>query len=194
MFKEETGTIIGSDEALKGDTFGGIVVAAVKANDEQRKKLIEFGATDSKTLTDHQVMLRAERIENYATCEIKNIYPEEYNNFKGSQTELLNTLHKKLYDDLKPGKHIVDQFPGCTVGDIIETQADANYVEVAAASILARAYALKQLQDISERAGFIVPKGSSHVEDALKKLKQHHTHYSNLVKLNFKNVKNILEL
>src|SRR3989344_8022837 len=31
-FRKETGWIIGSDESLKGDTFGGIVVAAVKAD------------------------------------------------------------------------------------------------------------------------------------------------------------------
>jgi len=33
-YRSESGWIIGSDESLKGDTFGGIVVAAVKANEE----------------------------------------------------------------------------------------------------------------------------------------------------------------
>src|SRR3989338_6762386 len=56
-FRKETGWIIGSDEALKGDTFGGIVVAAVKANDDLRKELIELGAQDSKNLSDKEILL-----------------------------------------------------------------------------------------------------------------------------------------
>ena len=193
-FKEEHGTIIGSDEALKGDTFGGLVVAAVKANDEQRKKLLELGVADSKTLTDEEIATLAKKLEHYATFEIKNIYPNEYNEFKGSQTELLNKLHHQLYNDLKPGRHVVDKFPGCKVGDIAETKAESKYVEVAAASILARSHALKQLQDLSTEIGFPIPKGSAHVESALKQLKKHHTHPKNFVKLNFRNVKKTLEL
>ncbi|HLD79401.1 MAG TPA: hypothetical protein VJA18_02480, partial [Candidatus Nanoarchaeia archaeon] len=36
-FRKETGWIIGTDESLKGDTFGGLVVAGVKANDGLRQ-------------------------------------------------------------------------------------------------------------------------------------------------------------
>ncbi|MBW3011652.1 hypothetical protein KY311_00560, partial [Candidatus Woesearchaeota archaeon] len=38
-FKEETGIVVGSDESLKGDTFGGLVVAAVRADDKIREML-----------------------------------------------------------------------------------------------------------------------------------------------------------
>src|SRR3989338_8654944 len=51
-FKKEKGIVIGSDEVLKGDTFGGIVVAAVRANDSQREQLCALGVADSKTLSD----------------------------------------------------------------------------------------------------------------------------------------------
>lgn len=193
-FKEERGIIIGSDEALKGDTFGGIVVAAVKANDDQRTQLLNLNVADSKTLSDEEILVLAPKVEKVAEFEIKNLYPEEYNEFKGSVTQMLNRLHKECYYYLKPGKHVVDKFPGCTVGDIAETKAESKYVEVAAASILARAHALKQLSDLSERAGFPIPKGSTHVEAALKELSKRHLHPQNFVKLNFRNVKKVLEL
>ena len=51
-FRNETGWIIGTDESLKGDTFGGLVVAAVKADSGLRRKLVELGVADSKELSD----------------------------------------------------------------------------------------------------------------------------------------------
>lgn len=191
-FKTERGIVIGSDESLKGDTFGGIVVVAVRADEKQRTQLLQLGVADSKGLKDEEILLLAPSLEKVAEFDIKVLYPEEYNAFEGNVTELLNKLHKECYYYLKPGKHIVDKFPGCTVGDVAETKAESRYVEVAAASILARAHALKQLQDLSQRAGFQIPKGSTHVEAALKKLKTRHLHPSEFVKLNFKNVKKIL--
>ena len=61
-FRQETGWIIGSDESLKGDTFGGLTVAAVKANDSLRKQLQELGVADSKTLRDEEILPLAEKI------------------------------------------------------------------------------------------------------------------------------------
>ncbi len=191
QFKQESGIIIGSDEALKGDTFGGIVVAAVKADDKQRKQLIDLGVADSKTLADEEIIIIAQKLEKLADFEIKNLYPEHFNAYKGSLTNLLNKLHKECYYYLKPGKHIVDKFPGCDVGDIAETQAESKYAEVAAASILARAHALKQLKDLSEKAKFPIPKGSTHVKSALEELKRRRLHPEYFVKLSFRNVKNL---
>ena len=65
-FRKENGVIIGSDESLKGDTFGGMVVAAVKANDVQRQKLKKIGVMDSKLLTDTEILPMAEKIRSFA--------------------------------------------------------------------------------------------------------------------------------
>ena len=186
--------IIGSDEVLKGDTFGGIVVAAVKADAEIRKKLEVLGVKDSKQITDKKIILMAKHIELMTQHCVKNVYPEQYNAHKGNVTELLNLLHRECYLALKPGVHIVDKFPGCTVGDIIETQAESKYIEVAAASILARAHALRQFDELSKKAGFTVPLGSTHVKDALQKLKDLKLPLKNFVKLKFKNVKEFFNL
>ena len=184
--------IIGSDEALKGDTFGGIVVAAVKADEKIRAKLLALGVRDSKTLTDKKVLLLAPQIEKIALHHIKNVFPKTYNLVADNQTVLLNALHRECYIALKPGKHIVDKFPGCNVGDIIEEKAESKYPEVAAASILARAYALKQLAELSKRAGFTIPKGSTHVSTALQRMKENELPPAEFVKMNFRNVKDYL--
>lgn len=193
-FIMEKGDVIGSDESLKGDTFGGIVVAAVKSDEKVRQKLIELGVKDSKKLTDHTCLKLAEKIKKLTACQIISFFPEEYNDFKDGQTALLNKLHAECYNYLKPGLHIVDKYPGCQVGDIIKIKADAQYVEVAAASILARAYALKQLKRLSERAKFSIPKGSTHVQHALEKIKKFSLDPYYFVKLNFSNVKKFFQL
>ena len=187
---KETGIIIGSDESLKGDTFGGVVVAAVKADDEMRERLRGFGVTDSKKIMDKKILLMAREIKKMVECEVRSIFPEEYN--KKKITVWLNKLHKECYDYLKPGKHVVDKYPGCNVGDVREEKAESKYIEVAAASILARAAALEQMDSLSERAGFRLPKGSTHVKHALQELKARGLDFKKFVKLDFKNVKEFL--
>jgi len=190
-FRKEEGWVIGTDESLKGDTFGGIVVAGVKANDDLRKKLVELGVADSKVLADKEVLQMAEKIKQVVPCEVKSILPEEYNK-NGEVTKLLNKLHKGCADFLFPGKHVVDKYPGCAVGEIQAEKAESKYVEVAAASVLARAGALQQLDYLSSQAGFRLPKGSTHVKLALFELKERGLEFRRFVKVDFENVKEYL--
>ncbi len=194
-FTQETGIIIGSDESLKGDTFGGIVVAAVKADNDTRKKLKELGVADSKTLSDTEILPLAEKIKHLVPCEIISLLPEEYNNYliHHNITHLLNKLHDDCARYLKPGKHIVDKYPGCQAGNNCEEKAESKYVEVAAASILARAAALHQLNYLSSLAGFTLPKGSTHVLPAVEELKKRNHSFAQFIKVDFKNVKEFLK-
>ncbi|MAG60394.1 hypothetical protein CL619_01275 [archaeon] len=187
-FREELGRVIGSDESLKGDTFGGIVIAAVKGDDEIREKLLAIGVADSKKFADKEILRMAEEIKKVAHCFVINIYPEDYNQ-ENSVTEILNRLHKQAALELYPGYHVVDKYPGCRVGDFAETKAESKWVEVAAASVLARAVAVKQLNSLSGKAGFTLPKGSTHVAWALQELKERGLEPEEFVKLHFKNVK-----
>ncbi len=190
-FRKEAGWIIGTDESLKGDTFGGLAVAGVKANDEVRQKLTEWGVADSKTLEDKEILVMAENIKKIAPCEVKSILPEEYNKAE-NVTSLLNKLHRECATYLFPGKHVVDKYPGCAVGDIQVEKAESKYAEVAAASVLARAAALQQLDYLSAQAGFRLPKGSTHVKLALFELKERGLDFSKFVKVGFANVKEFL--
>ncbi len=196
--KEVSGITVGSDESLKGDTFGGIVIAAVKANDKIRLKLAQAGVKDSKQVPDYKIPELAKKIRETAEYEIISLFPKDYNleitKYTGV-TFLLNKLHHQAYQCLikhHPEKtsirHIVDKYPGCTVGQIIETKADENHIEVAAASILAREEALKQLATLSKAAGFKLPKGSTHVAEALKRLKERKADLSFFAKIDFRNV------
>ncbi|MBI2103076.1 hypothetical protein HYT55_04505 [Candidatus Woesearchaeota archaeon] len=191
-FRKETGWIIGSDESLKGDTFGGIVVAAVKADNSLRQRLEELGVADSKLLEDREIVRLADEIKKIAPCEIKSLLPQEYNHV-GKVTLLLNNLHHDVAKHLQPGKHVVDKYPGCTVGDLAIEKAESKYVEVAAASILARAAALQQLQYLSSLAGFTLPKGSTHVQLALHELKERKLDFRLFVKMEFRNVREFLD-
>jgi len=190
-FRKESGWMIGSDESLKGDTFGGLVVAAVKADDQMRERLLGLGVADSKKLSDAEVNIMADEIKKIVPCEIKSILPEEYNH-SGKVTILLNKLHKECANYLNPGKHVVDKYPGCNVGDIQETKAESKYLEVAAASVLARAAALQQLSYLSKQVGFNLPKGSTHVKEALQELKDRKLDFRKFVKVSFNNVKEFL--
>lgn len=191
-FRRENGIIIGSDEVLKGDTFGGLVVAAVKADANARGQLIALGVADSKLLSDVEIRPMAEKIRKIVSCDIRSILPEEYNKI-GKVTLLLNKLHKECAHDLFPGTHVIDVYPGCTVGDIRVEKAEQKYVEVAAASVLARDAGLQQLQYLSSLAGFSVPKGSTHVLEGLKRLKDNDADFSKFVKMEFRNVQEFLK-
>ncbi len=191
-FRKQSGWMIGSDESLKGDTFGGLVVAAVKADDAIRTKLRELGVADSKSLKDQEVTRLSFEIKKLAPCEVYSILPEDYNKGEGV-TDMLNKFHSKVAKELGGGKHAVDEYPGCKVGDIIETKAEQKFIEVAAASILARASALQQMDYLSMEAGFRVPKGSTHVQLGLHELKEREKDFKKFVKMHFKNVEEFLK-
>ena len=209
---------IGSDEVLKGDTFGGIVVAAVLASEKEREELKKIGVVDSKELTDFMIKDIAERIKTKIPNDqisVRNLYPKEYNeslekisrelgNKKSSSTTvLLNRLHEYVQKDLDSrnqfkidGKklvHVTDRFPGCTVGDIIEEKAESKYITVAAASILARNAALIQLETLSHELKYRIPKGSTHVKDALEFLKRSGKDPREFVKVDFRNVREFFD-
>lgn len=202
---------IGSDESLKGDTFGGIVVAGVLVDDEQKKKLTAIGVMDSKKITNEKIPILAKKIREICPdFAVRNLTPIEYNQHK--LTQLLNQLHSECAEIIKEKHlkendyvvdssddesyahytHIVDEYPGCNVGDIKKPKAESLYVEVAAASILAREGALKQIDELSKQLGFKVPMGSTHVSDALFQLKVSGKAPEHFVKIHFKNVQEAL--
>lgn len=198
----DTQLIIGSDETLKGDTFGGLVVAAAYVTEELLLELKHLGVRDSKELSDHTIMIIAkdllERFPNYFIVE--ELEPVAYNKRieKESITILLNNLHvscaatiQKRFSKKLP--HIVDAYPGCVVGDYQIQKAESHFLAVAAASIIARAKGLEQLERLSLRAGFRLPKGSTHVFSALERLRDEKKEISLFAKIHFSNVADFLE-
>jgi ribonuclease HIII len=193
--KETHETLVGTDESLKGDTFGGIVVAGVRADKEERGRLQGLGVMDSKLLSDSQIVRLAHSIIDGFAWHAESLLPKDYNTLVEGigVTGLLNRLHAACNLKLKTkgSKHVVDKYPGCAVGDIALTKAESQFVEVAAASILARHFALEQIRLLSNRAGFQIPLGSTHVASALEKLKTGGLQFEAFVKMGFQNVQKV---
>ncbi|MFH0875395.1 MAG: hypothetical protein V1859_05640 [archaeon] len=188
------GTIIGSDECLKGDTFGGIVVCAFIADDNVRRRLKELHVKDSKKCTNSEACTIAQTLINEfpGSYHCESIFPDEFNkmNSKMNITKILDLLHAKCHKRLakKGATVIVDKYPGATVGDVIEERAESKYLEVAASSVIARYEGLKQVRELERRSGFFIPMGSTHVTDALLELKRKELNAKDYVKLSFSNV------
>ena len=193
--------VIGSDEALKGDSFGGLIVASFYCKEEDTTKLEEMGVQDSKLIDDEKIQLIAEQIEKEFPDQyyVYELLPQDYNDLLSIETltKVLNDMHNFVGSVLKRKfsnvNHIVDEFPGCIAGDSRVTKAESKYIAVATASILARSRALKQIQELSEKAGFDLHLGSTHVAGSLKLLKSSGLNPAQFCKLHFKNVQKGLE-
>ena len=138
------------------------------------------------------VKLAKTLIEKYPkNYHVENLSPKDYNklNVKMNVTQIMDLLHKKCYTKLaRTAVHIVDKYPGCSVGNIMETKAESKYYEVAAASIIARYFGLMQIRTLEMKAGFFIPFGSSNVESALLEIRKKSLDPSKLVKMKFRNV------
>ena len=198
--KDSDTIILGSDESLKGDTFAGLVVTCAKFTLAQQKELEILGCNDSKIFTQEKIFSLAKKLletypNNFSTISLT---PKEYNQLLQSTTltNLLNKLHKETaktfnHSSSSPTIHVVDKYPGCKVGDLQLIKAEELVPSVGAASIIARHHALLQFIQLSKQAGFTLPKGSTHVDLALKKIKELNLPPKDFCKLHFKNVKKI---
>lgn len=187
---ENTTPRVGTDEAGKGEYLGPLVVAGVRILGETHDRLLrEAGVRDSKDLSVTQVRNIASKV-----CEIvgeRNICvlslaPQEYGrrrNAAGSNVNrLLGELNveiiNKLQDEVKVA--VIDSFgskarsyiePHVSGGIALEIRHKAeDDTAVAAASILARARYLEEMERLSKEVGFELPRGSTHVEGAARRV------------------------
>lgn len=180
--------VCGSDESLKGDTFGGLVVASFDYEPSMRLELESIGVCDSKKLSTHQIHGIAKKLQDAypSRYRVKNLFPQEYNKQTKYRkvTSLLNELHAAV--KIGTGLHVVDKYPGCDVGDYKVTKAETISLAVAAASIIARSHGLLQFHQLERIAKQKLPLGSTHVTVALSNLPS--DLLPQLAKLHFRNV------
>ena len=176
---------LGIDEAGKGDYFGPLVVAGVRISDEEKaKKLQEVGVRDSKTVSGFGVRRIADRILETVgrnSVRVISLPPREYEarrSAAGNVNMLLGELDAEIIGELvyEVEVVVVDEFarsarsylepfvPDCVRLEV-RTRAEDD-AAVAAASIVARARQLEEMDRLSERIGFRMPLGATHVEDA----------------------------
>jgi ribonuclease HIII len=173
---------VGIDEAGKGDYFGPLVVAGIRiAGDKAAEKLQELGVRDSKTLDAAAARPMAKRI--LATVGLRNVCvvtlsPREYEarrGVAGNVNRLLDEIDAEIINKLKDEVEliVVDQYstsawehlkPFIPEGVRLEVRKRAeDDAAVAAASVVARARQLEEMDRLSERVGFQLPRGSTAV-------------------------------
>ena len=170
---------IGLDESGKGDYFGALVISAVFMDGETEDKLVASGVRDSKLLSDNRIIALAEQIKTLCPHFVVPIEPQRYNELYAKVKNLnrllawghawtLENLLEKVSCDLA----IVDKFgdesyvraalkeKGRQITVIQQTHAEAD-TAVAAASILARARFVQNMEQLSKKVGKTLPKGAS---------------------------------
>ena len=171
--------LIGTDESGKGDYFGPLVIAGVYANAENKKRLREIGAADSKTLTDTKITKLAEEIVRVCKYSIVTIENKNYNKMYQDIKNLNKLLawgHAQVIENLLEvvdcSNALSDQFgspeliknalmsKGRKINLEQRHRAEENVV-VAAASILARNEYVKAMNKLSEEYEMEFPKGCS---------------------------------
>ena len=176
---------LGIDEAGKGDYFGPLVVAGVRITGlEQARILQELGVRDSKEISVLGVRRLAERILETVGPEdvrVVSLSPPEYEARRkaaGNVNRLLGELDAGIVGELAGEVEVVvvDEFarsardhlePFVPGGVRLEVRPRAeDDAAVAAASILARARQLEEIEHLSERVGFRLPLGATHVLEA----------------------------
>ena len=176
---------LGIDEAGKGDYFGPLVVAGVRITDAQKaRKLLEIGVRDSKEIRASGISrISGEIMEAVGrnNVHVISLPPQEYTSRRdaaGNVNKLLGeldaTIMSKLVDEVEVV--VVDEFAASTrsyllpivpVGVRLEVRPRAeDDAAVAAASIVARARQLQEIERLSERVGFGLPLGATHVVEA----------------------------
>jgi ribonuclease HIII len=178
-FPHATGPFVGSDETGKGDYFGPLVVAAVRMESHQAKKLTEWGVADSKKLTDKRALklaaLLREEVEHTIECLPPPEYNAEYARFR-TLNPLLAAQHAKAIRAVaQPGDAVlVDQFAKASVMEaalegsdvrLFQAHRAERHVAVAAASILARAEFLLGLAELESKEGVSLHKGAGQPTD-----------------------------
>jgi ribonuclease HIII len=172
-------TLIGSDEAGKGDYFGPLVVAAVRADPDQRAELARSGVADSKTLSDERVRVLAPALEQRYPCALEVLDPPEYNREHPrhkSLNPLLAELHARcirrlaragdlvLVDKFAHESLVASRLEDLPIELRQETRAEREPV-VAAASVIARAHFLDGLRRLSEECAVELHKGAGEPTD-----------------------------
>ncbi len=173
---------VGIDEAGKGDYFGPLVVAGVRITGmEAAEELRELGVRDSKALGVIVARAMADRIlEAVGSQDVRVVAlsPREYEvrrSAAGNVNRLLDEVDAEIIGELKGGVEliVVDQYATSAwehlksfvpEGVRLEVRRRAeDDAAVAAASVVARARQLEEMDRLSARVGFRLPRGSTEV-------------------------------
>ena len=215
---------IGSDEVGVGDFFGPIVVAAVFLEDEKKiNKIIKNGVKDSKKINNLKISEIGDFIIKNCHYNYEIIDNERFNKNCGNfnLNEIKCMLHNKLLFDLYSKYHLeypkinlcIDQFidkkkyyeylkknniKNIAKNIIFKTKGENYFPSVAAASIVARYFFLKEINKINQKYKTNIPLGAVYKKIdpfSIDFIKKHGINeFNKIVKIKFKNYGRILKL
>ena len=157
--------ILGIDEAGRGSVLGPMVIAGVIIPEKMEKVLERMGVKDSKRLTPNRRTILSRKLKKMIEYEIVVISALEIDKMRADGINL-NDIEKNAMRDLiirlNPEKAIVDAVDvkaerfqnylceSTGVNVIAEHKADDKYIEVSAASIIAKAERDAQIAEINK--------------------------------------------
>lgn len=182
-------SVMGSDEVGTGDYFGPITVVAAYIEKSRIAELKALGVRDSKEMKDPEIVSVAKKLLKDIPYSLLILRNEKYNDLQESgmsqgkikallHNQALGKLHEKIAP-VRPDAVLIDQFVEKTVyyrylneqtkivreNVFFSTKGESIHLAVAAASILARYAFLKEMDKLSEEAGFPIPKGAGPLVD-----------------------------
>ena len=175
--------IIGVDESGKGDFFGPLVIASFCAPDSDRASLEYLGVRDSKLIAENKLLTIAEKLRRDFPHEVVIIGPEKYNDLHArirNLNKLLAWGHARAIENLLdkcPAEAAVsDKFgdPRLIENALFEKGSKIHLqqivrgesvIQVAAASVLARAAFIGQIRRLSDELGTKIPRGAGPLVD-----------------------------
>ena len=209
---------IGSDEVGVGDFFLPMIVVAAFVRKADIKILREYGVTDSKKLTDAEILEIGEALGKKFFISKLTLSNEKYNEMV-AKGENLNSLKAKMHNrallnlfkrfpdtkyifidqfcaEDKYFAYLTDKSESQVTNVTFKTKGETYYPSVALASVLARYSFLKEKQKLEKKYHVTIPFGAgSKVDEFAKEFlaKYGKEELDKLVKQNFANYKKLFE-
>lgn len=205
--------VIGVDESGKGDFFGPLIIGAFLASDGDLQKLQEIGVRDGKLIADKKLLMIDEQLRSSFPHAVVVYSPEEYNRQYASIKNLNKLLAKGHAQAIavvlakrKADLAISDKFGKSELVERALREMDVRIdlqqfvrgeeiIQVAAASILARAAFIREITKLSELLEMDIPRGAGAiVDEAGKRLARRPAFggFNKIAKTHFKNYRRIV--
>ena len=157
--------VLGIDEAGRGSVLGPLVIAGVIIPEKMNKVLERMGVKDSKRLAPHRRTILSRKLKKMFEYDMIVISAFEIDQMRADGINL-NDIEKNAMRDLivkmSPEKAIVDAVDvkaerfqnnlceSTGVDVVAEHKADDKYIQVSAASIIAKAERDAQIEEINK--------------------------------------------
>ncbi|MBN2226570.1 MAG: ribonuclease HIII [candidate division Zixibacteria bacterium] len=205
--------MLGIDESGKGDFFGPLVIAGVLADDAGVELMRSRGVRDSKKISDGKIAELSAWITGNFIHTVVLIGPEKYNQLY-SKIKNLNRLlawgHSRVIENIalenKVELAVSDKFgrsdriesalmeKGRTI-ELVQKVRGESIIQVAAASIVARARFVEFMNGLTKQYGLKIPLGAGTPVDlaAVALVKKHGPAVlAKVAKTHFKNYRKVM--